>query len=62
MALSILAVAVRLMRACLDEALQGQRMEMTDMEARELDQTLWRDLEALVHAEAEDDSPFVPRR
>src|SRR4029077_14204807 len=39
---SVLDDAVRLMRACLDEALQGQRMEMTDMEARELDSTLWR--------------------
>ena len=43
--------AVRLMRACLDEALAGVRMEMTEMQARELDQTLWRDLEALVREE-----------
>jgi ATP-dependent helicase/DNAse subunit B len=54
--------AVRLMRACLDEALQGVRMEMTEMQARELDQTLWRDLEALVHEEAAAELPLVPRR
>jgi len=54
--------AVRLMRACLDEALQGVRMEMTDMEARELDQTLWRDLEVLVHEECASALPLVPRR
>jgi ATP-dependent helicase/DNAse subunit B len=54
--------AVRLMRACLDDALQGVRMEMTEMQARELDQTLWRDLEALVHEEATAELPLVPRR
>ena len=54
--------AVRLMRACLDEALQGLRMEMTEMEARELDQTLWRDLEVLVHEECASEVPLVPRR
>src|SRR5436305_2972198 len=50
------------MRACLDEALQGQRMEMTEMEARELDQTLWRDLEAVVHEECASELALVPRR
>ena len=54
--------AVRFMRRCLDEALAGVRMDMTDLQRRELDLSLWRDLEALVHAEAEADSPFVPRR
>jgi ATP-dependent helicase/nuclease subunit B len=54
--------AVRLMRACLDEALQGQRMEMTEMEARELDQTLWRDLEVVVHEECASELTLVPRR
>jgi ATP-dependent helicase/nuclease subunit B len=54
--------AVRLMRACLDEALQGQRIEMTDMEARELDSTLWRDLEAVVYEECASDLTLVPRR
>ena len=35
---------------------------MTDLQRRELDQTLWRDLEALVRAEAEAPLPLVPRR
>ena len=54
--------AVRLMRACLDEALHGVRMDMTEMQARELDQTLWRDLEAVVRAECESELTLVPRR
>jgi len=54
--------AVRLMRACLDEALGGVRMEMTEMQARELDQTLWRDLEAVVREECASDIQLVPRR
>ena len=59
---SVAEDAARLMRACLDEAIQGVRMEMTEMQARELDQTLWRDLEAVVHEEAESALPLVPRR
>ena len=54
--------AVRFMRACLDDALGGVRMDMTDLQRRELDQTLWRDLEAFVRAEAEAPLPLVPRR
>ena len=54
--------AVRFMRACLDDALAGVRMDMTDLQRRELDLTLWRDLEALVRAEAETPLPLVPRR
>ena len=54
--------AVRLMRACLDEAVQGVRMDMTEMQARELDQTLWRDLEATVHEECASELRLVPRR
>ena len=54
--------AVRLMRACLDEALQGVRMDMTEMQARELDQGLWRDLEAVVRSECESELTLVPRR
>jgi ATP-dependent helicase/DNAse subunit B len=53
--------AVRLMRTCLEEALQGVRMDMTEMQQRELDQSLWRDLEALVHAECESELSLVPR-
>jgi ATP-dependent helicase/nuclease subunit B len=54
--------AVRFMRTCLDTALQGVRMDMTDMQRRELDQALWRDLEAFVHAEAESKLPLEPHR
>ena len=54
--------AVRLMRACLEEAVQGVRMDMTEMQARELDQGLWRDLEAVVRAECESELTLVPRR
>ncbi|HEY2371227.1 MAG TPA: PD-(D/E)XK nuclease family protein [Gaiellaceae bacterium] len=54
--------AVRLMRACLDEAVQGVRMDMTEMQARELDSTLWRDLEAVVRTECESELTLVPRR
>jgi ATP-dependent helicase/nuclease subunit B len=59
---SVLDDAVRLMRACLDEALQGVRMDMTEMQARELDSTLWRDLEAVVRVECESELTLVPRR
>jgi ATP-dependent helicase/nuclease subunit B len=54
--------AKRLMRRCLDEALGGVRMELTEMQARELDQTLWRDLEALVEEECGSELSLVPRR
>jgi hypothetical protein len=50
------------MRACLDEAIQGVRMDMTEMQVRELDQTLWRDLEATVHEECASELRLVPRR
>jgi ATP-dependent helicase/nuclease subunit B len=51
-----------LMRRCLDEAIAGVRMDLTDMQERELDQTLWRDLVALVEEECESQLPLVPRR
>jgi ATP-dependent helicase/DNAse subunit B len=54
--------AVALMRRCLTQAIEGVRMEMTTMQRRELDQTLWRDLEAFVHDEAHSESPLVPKR
>jgi RecB family exonuclease len=53
--------ALRLMRTCLDDALRGVGMDLTEMQERELDQTLWRDLEALVVAECESELPLVPR-
>jgi ATP-dependent helicase/nuclease subunit B len=54
--------ATRLMRRCLDDALAGVRMDLTEMQERELDQTLWRDLSAFVEEECESDLPLVPRR
>jgi len=54
--------ATRLMRRCLDEALAGVRMDLTEMQERELDQTLWRDLAAFVEEECESELPLVPRR
>jgi ATP-dependent helicase/DNAse subunit B len=54
--------AKQLMRQCLDDALGGVRMELTDMQLRELDQSLWRDLEAVVEEECESGLSLVPRR
>jgi ATP-dependent helicase/nuclease subunit B len=54
--------ATGLMRECLDESLARVRMDLTEMQERELDQTLWRDLAALVEEECESSSPLVPRR
>jgi ATP-dependent helicase/DNAse subunit B len=54
--------AVRFLRRCFDEALEGVRQELTDLERRELDGSLWRDLERFVGQEARSESPLVPRR
>ncbi len=54
--------AKRLMRQCLEEAVAGVRMDLTEMQLRELDQTLWRDLEAFVESECESELALVPRR
>ncbi|HJU35958.1 MAG TPA: PD-(D/E)XK nuclease family protein [Gaiellaceae bacterium] len=54
--------ATGLMRRCLDESIAGVRMDLTEMQERELEQTLWRDLSALVEEECESSSPLVPRR
>ncbi|MFL5960629.1 MAG: PD-(D/E)XK nuclease family protein [Gaiellaceae bacterium] len=54
--------ATGLMRRCLDEAVAGVRMDLTEMQERELDQTLWRDLAAFVEEECESQLPLVPRR
>ena len=50
------------MRQCLDESVAGVRMDLTDMQLRELDQTLWRDLEVFVEDECESELALVPRR
>ena len=54
--------ALPFMRQCLDTAVNGVRMELTELQRQELDQSLWRDLEALVRAEAASELELVPRR
>ena len=57
--------ALEFLRECLDDAIAGgaeARLELTDLQRDELRQGLWRDLEALVQAEAESQVPLVPRR
>ena len=54
--------ATSLMRECLEEAVGRVRMDLTEMQERELEQTLWRDLSAFVEEECESSSPLVPRR
>ena len=55
--------AVRLMHECVDGALDsGLRIDVGDLERRELGQGLRRDLEQLVRVDAAASSTFVPRR
>ena len=57
--------ALDFMHECLAEAIAGgaeSRLELTDLQRSELEQGLWRDLEALVRAEAESELPLVPRK
>jgi ATP-dependent helicase/nuclease subunit B len=57
-----LADALGLLGECLEGALAGVRMEMTELERSELEQSLRRDLEQLVRDEAKLELPLVPRR
>jgi ATP-dependent helicase/DNAse subunit B len=54
--------AVTFLRSCLEETLRGVRMELTDLQARELRHGLWRDLEGFVRGDAASEGPLVPRR
>jgi ATP-dependent helicase/DNAse subunit B len=55
--------AIAWMRRCLDDAMEsGVRLDLTDLERRELEQTLWRDLEQFVRDEARSELELVPRR
>ncbi len=54
--------ALAFLNECLDGALTGVKMEMTDLERRELEVSLRRDLEQLVRDEAVSELPLVPRR
>jgi hypothetical protein len=58
-----LDAALALVRRCLDEALEsGVRLDLTELQAAELRQTLLADLEGFVRDEASSEVPFVPRR
>src|SRR5262249_46364396 len=54
--------ALELMRECLGEAMAGVRMELTDLQRRELEQGLLRDLDAFLRDEAASELQLVPRR
>jgi RecB family exonuclease len=49
------------LRSCLTQAVEGVRMELTDVQRHALDQGLWRDLSAFLDAEARSALPLVPR-
>ena len=55
--------ALDFMRECLTAALEAHvRADLPELERRELEESLSRDLEQLVRAEAESPSPLVPNR
>jgi ATP-dependent helicase/nuclease subunit B len=54
--------AVAFLGRCLDDAMRGVKMELTDLQERELRHGLRRDLEAFVREDAESEIPLVPRR
>jgi ATP-dependent helicase/DNAse subunit B len=54
--------ALVFLRRCLDDAVEGVRMELTELQERELRHGLWRDLEAFVREEAASELPLLPRR
>src|ERR671937_1236970 len=54
--------ALAYLRRCLEAAVEGVRMELTELQDRELLHGLWRDLEAFVRDDAAAETPLVPRR
>ena len=55
--------AIELVQRCLDDALEsGVRLDLTELQARELRHTLLADLEGFLRDEAASDVTFVPRR
>jgi ATP-dependent helicase/DNAse subunit B len=54
--------ALAFLGRCLDDAVDGVRMDLTELQQRELRHGLWRDLEAFVRDEAASETPLVPRR
>ncbi len=60
---AVLDEALRFLRSCFDDALRGGvRLELTELQRRELEGSLWRDLEQFVRAEARSELALVPRR
>ena len=53
---------MRFLRRCFDDTLAGVSQELSELERRELEGQLWRDLEHFVRDEAEAELPLVPRR
>ena len=57
------ARALGFLRRCLDDALRGGvRLELTELQAAELEEGLWRDLEGFVSDEAASPLGLLPRR
>jgi ATP-dependent helicase/DNAse subunit B len=54
--------ALAFLRECLGDAMDGVRMELTDLQRRELEQGLLRDLEQFLRDEASSELQLVPRR
>ena len=54
--------AIAYLRRLLDAAVAGVRLELTELQERELRHGLWRDLEAFVREDAASEIPLVPRR
>ena len=54
--------ALAFMRDCLSGALEGVRLELTELQRRELAEGLRRDLEQFVRDEAASELPLMPRR
>jgi ATP-dependent helicase/DNAse subunit B len=51
------------LRQCLDDAMRGGvRLELTDLQEAELDQSLWSDLQGFLEDEAKSPVEFLPRR
>jgi len=55
--------AAGFLRRCLDDALRGGvRLELTELQAAELEESLWRDLEGFVRDEAASPLQLLPRQ
>jgi ATP-dependent helicase/DNAse subunit B len=51
------------LRRCLDDAMRGGvRLDLTDLQEAELDQSLWRDLQGFIEDEAASPLQLLPRR